>query len=133
MNDFAAMLPWAFGSHGEEPANWHPASGSGKTRPSAWYWPSFVATGAASAVPVIESRTTTSVTAKVVALPCTGIRVNTNCQRLEPRCTVGHLVGGGSPSGPGCRRPGWGARRSERGVGDDREQRERPHHDRHRA
>src|SRR3954454_8978600 len=49
MNWVAGTLPSAFGSHGDWPPFWQPAIGSGKTRPSAWYEASLVATGDAAA------------------------------------------------------------------------------------
>src|SRR3954468_960245 len=45
MNWVAGRLPSAFGSHGEVPACWQPAIGSGNTRPSVEYAASLVATG----------------------------------------------------------------------------------------
>jgi hypothetical protein len=49
MNWVAGTVPCAFGEHGEVPASWQPASGSGKTLPKAWYCASLVATGDATA------------------------------------------------------------------------------------
>src|SRR5215212_6155263 len=64
MNCPAGTLPCAFGEHGEERAFWHPAIGSGKTRPSDWYSPSLVATGEATAD---GTRTATAMTRAVTA------------------------------------------------------------------
>src|SRR3954454_16629391 len=50
MNCVAGTSPSAFGSHGDVPACWQPAIGSGKTRPSVEYAASLVATGDASAL-----------------------------------------------------------------------------------
>ena len=49
MNWVAGTLPWALGEQGSAPAAEQVASGSGKTRPSAWYSASLVATGVAAA------------------------------------------------------------------------------------
>src|SRR4051812_1248760 len=128
MNDFAATLPTAFGSHGELLAFWQPASGSGNTAPSAWYEPSLVATGAPNALGD-SNRTVTAIAAtQMVTLPCTPGRVNSSCQAVVGGCTVVGLgVGGGSPTtrtlrcscGCGCAR--LAARRRSRGDGDLRE------------
>ncbi len=57
MNWVAGTLPCAFGEQGDVPMRWQPASGSGNTRPRAWYSASVLATGVAAAVAGASSAT----------------------------------------------------------------------------
>src|SRR3954466_11354586 len=123
MNCVAGTLPCAFGEQGELPAFWHPASGSGKTRPRAEYWPSSVATGEAPAAGADSAASTKTAAARAsrrvtVVLPSRGrlgplrnARADFSSSGNRARQSNSELGGGHAGGAPGIRPRGpWALR-----------------------